>query len=65
MLRVHNTLFVLLAIATGALLSSGCGDSQESSDAGPVDAGEVECGDACDDFLEIGHIVEHVEDLGR
>lgn len=65
MLRSHSASFVLLAIATGALLSFGCGDSQESSDAGPVDAGEAECGDACDELLDIGHIIEHVEDLGR
>lgn len=46
------------------LSAGGCGDSFESSDAGPIDAGEVECGDACDDLLDIGHIIEHVEDIG-
>lgn len=45
--------------------TSGCGSDTENSDAGPVDAGEVDCEEACDDLLDINHIVEHVTDLGQ
>lgn len=60
----------MLFIAVGfvmlvGLSTTGCGDDTESSDAGPVDAGEIDCEDACGDFLDINHIVEHVTDLGQ
>lgn len=59
----------MLSIAVGFIMlvcisTTGCGDDAESSDAGPVDAGEIDCEDACEDFLDINHIVEHVTELG-
>lgn len=56
---VRNFAVAFCAVLIGVTVS-GCGSDTESSDAGPVDAGEAQCQDACKDFLDINHIVEHV-----
>lgn len=59
--RSRGQVAVFAFVVLVGLSTSGCGDDTESSDAGPVDAGEIDCEDACGDFL----VIEHVTDLGQ
>lgn len=52
---------VLVAIVIAAAAASSCGsDDKESADAGPVDAGEPECQQACEDALSVEHLIDHL-----